>query len=99
MSLYQFVPWSYSWETVRSFSSLWEFIHVFSTARVFAMSSGIVVRVVRLCGRLRKKLCRVLAFHHLTGGTEENCGKSHVSGISNRFSNPNSSMGGTNIDV
>ena len=50
----------------------------------FAISSGVDVRVVKLNARMRKKLCRVLAFHHLTGETEENYEKPHVSGIPTR---------------
>jgi len=50
----------------------------------FAISSGIDVSVVKLRASMRKKLCRVLALHHLTGGTEENYKKPHVSGSPSR---------------
>jgi hypothetical protein len=84
MTLCQFVLWDYSWETVRRFSSLWEYIDVMSSAWVFAISSGISIRVVKLSARMRKKLCRVLAFHNMSGVTEENYEKPYVSGIPTR---------------
>ena len=39
---------------------------------------------MKLNARMRKKLCRVLAFGHSTGGTEENYEKPYVSGIPTR---------------
>lgn len=50
----------------------------------FEISSGINVRVVKLSARMRKKLCRVLTFHHMAGVTEEHYEKPYVSGIPTR---------------